>query len=1258
MVKSKSIESIIETTRNWFIKYNPSILYKWIVILSIHPSNQVYQIKLEFFLAIMTTINVEAYQNKKLDYREFTSFIKKFKEETDSLFFPIEDFKPFSQLKLVPYFYEKEKYYFFYGHVERMYEQLRILEKIYLLDVDETYPELILISGLFKQVLKYQTRILNKLIQIEESQEELKSQIYIPTIAFFREFEDITMVKHHEILDSYFILEFSSNKNELKDKFKNIVDGVFFNSLYLKFSETEFSLVLPSIQIEVLYKIFELIIRKSTNSDLIIVLQDNLKKTLENIINTFFHLPNLIEAIFDGKRECISKDLDGIVFVENNLILFKFVDVFSRSKSTEKLTKCFRSLENFTQKLRNEAFLFLRLKEPYGYKVPTEEIKILRIIIYHSIDLSPEVLPFNFETNSQTTVFELMDLISIFELSSSPFSFLKFIEEKYRIPNIFTIGQINIFAAFHVNNESLPSSGESIMFFGSHMWSNYYENHLYNKYQDSIYELVEREFPNKYNKISNWNNNENIYDCLDTRTLDSAMVIKHKRQLIWIFNPRLHPNLSWEDLEFHFRVITPLYADYINRIIEEFRKLINSYIPTDRYAIYPIPARMCPNNSQFTRFKEIYQQVNEKDPIIVKSFLNKNFILISMIFYDYVLWGEKFIASETNDNCIYAIKQLIYSIIKNFESNLSDREINDKAIEFIKGCFREENRDYYLETLPARNQDIKMYPLYNKFNPTDQERVIKEVESYLRKLQIRQGHFTTEESKQLINDIYKEFYKRLKDLISQYDISILFYAFGQRELIEGKRYLIRLEAGMRKATQLDDDYREIFKKEYDEISKLSTTQRFIIENILNFGIKGNKKINKIDYSYILSLAFYLISISQISDFSYSKVIEYSINIKDLFKFDEVRDKSLFDYDTFKEVEFKSKLESTREFYEDIKLMSQIDINNVNPPHEEKKIVEGLENAFQSEFSFTFTNMMRILWLLSSTDYKGKDGSYFPTVLAGKGDLIEQLKVEYRKTFGGRPIFNGTLVKEIGDKEIESILDFISLDFSSYQDKEMLIYLKLMRNRNRLSICPLVKINSQFLIGKECCNVAFQLWIRDIFAGIFPYKIDKESEVSLALNQIHSLQDKKFEEECGKIAMDVLGEDNYLLRLKNFKRISKQLPKRPSCGEIDLIALNPNTRTCFILDAKNYYLKLHPYDIKNEIDRFITNNDSDLKKLRKKEKFVMDNFNYFLDYFQIKDWHNWKFKKGFIIKYNFPSAYIKDVNVDFVFQDKLGSYLRS
>ena len=108
---------------------------------------------------------------------------------------------------------------------------------------------------------------------------------------------------------------------------------------------------------------------------------------------------------------------------------------------------------------------------------------------------------------------------------------------------------------------------------------------------------------------------------------------------------------------------------------------------------------------------------------------------------------------------------------------------------------------------------------------------------------------------------------------------------------------------------------------------------------------------------------------------------------------------------------------------------------------------------------------------------------------------------------------------------------------------------------------------------------------------------------------------------------------------------------------DLLAVNPNTKTFFVLDSKNYFLKLSPGDIKNEINHFITKKKSDLIKLEKKENFVRNNTDFFLDYFKISDQQGWNFKKGFIIKYNFPSAYVKNIEADFIFQSDLERYLK-
>ena len=73
------------------------------------------------------------------------------------------------------------------------------MEKIYILNIDEDHPELSLIRELFIQMLKYQTTMLTKLVNIDESNVKQESGIYMPSLNFFNELEDIVKVEEEKI---------------------------------------------------------------------------------------------------------------------------------------------------------------------------------------------------------------------------------------------------------------------------------------------------------------------------------------------------------------------------------------------------------------------------------------------------------------------------------------------------------------------------------------------------------------------------------------------------------------------------------------------------------------------------------------------------------------------------------------------------------------------------------------------------------------------------------------------------------------------------------------------------------------------------------------------------------------------------------------------------------------------------------------------------------------------------------------------------
>ena len=85
MKESKSLIEFTNNVKAWMSEYNPSVLNKWISVISIHPSNQKFLTRFEFLLAILTSIKIEEFKNKKLDYETFSLFISKFKEDVHNI---------------------------------------------------------------------------------------------------------------------------------------------------------------------------------------------------------------------------------------------------------------------------------------------------------------------------------------------------------------------------------------------------------------------------------------------------------------------------------------------------------------------------------------------------------------------------------------------------------------------------------------------------------------------------------------------------------------------------------------------------------------------------------------------------------------------------------------------------------------------------------------------------------------------------------------------------------------------------------------------------------------------------------------------------------------------------------------------------------------------------------------------------------------------------------------------------------------------
>jgi hypothetical protein len=106
---------------------------------------------------------------------------------------------------------------------------------------------------------------------------------------------------------------------------------------------------------------------------------------------------------------------------------------------------------------------------------------------------------------------------------------------------------------------------------------------------------------------------------------------------------------------------------------------------------------------------------------------------------------------------------------------------------FIENIWDIKERAFVLENRPVNNAKLEGYQKPLLFQPSFIANVNQEMVNYLKQLSIEPKEYWEEDSKQLNNLIFEFLQKKLEERISQFDSSILIYAYKQIEYIEGKR---------------------------------------------------------------------------------------------------------------------------------------------------------------------------------------------------------------------------------------------------------------------------------------------------------------------------------------------------------------------------------------------------------------------------------------------------------------------------------------
>ena len=533
-------------------------------------------------------------------------------------------------------------------------------------------------------------------------------------------------------------------------------------------------------------------------------------------------------------------------------------------------------------------------------------------------------------------------------------------------------------------------------------------------------------------------------------------------------------------------------------------------------------------------------------------------------------------------------------------------------------------------------------PFYKDFESLDSEEeqnVDIIIINLIKDLRIAPAVYNPIETQKILNQLYKLLYTLLVEKLKETDYTLLFHAYRQLEYAEGQKHKLLEEIHQYKDQINQDELVSLVTKVKIGSTEKGPIIRFIIDLYIRLGKIEGTPVNNKTWSFILYLSMNLNHFSTISDYIHYGISKAMLIINEDYSYD-LKPNIQFDLDTYEKV-------FSKRYYE-----GKFDIKNTIfkeiPPS-----FKSLNVAFMHEFGFTFTNLYRSLDYLGRMNISKRglvvlnnfvESKDFPIIYIYKDQFLDGIKKTWKK--------------KIDTDQIQKIIKFLSQKFQFQELKSPIVPSHLIGKEKRIIFFPIITSGNSVMYANESCLLARDLWGSSILAGIFPIQLSDNSPVKKALNYLHSEMDEDLEIKSGFIAEKTLGKKYVEIRISNFKRLSINFPRRPDCGEIDFLAVNKKNKKLFLMDAKNYSIKISGGGLNNIFSKLFDKNDGDIKHLKEKVQFISENLQEILDYFKIQDKTNWNIIKGFIFKEPLKIAFIHLPEIEFVLIDDLAEFLKN
>ena len=1251
-----NIENLIKEIRN----FEPETFFKWISLISIHPSNQKFLIRFELIMSAFFSIEKSEFLNKKTKRTDIIKFFKTIKEDFDNLFFMVEDYTPFNQNNLIPLFINGKKYYFFYGLIENPYTRIKVLTNV-INDIDyHKYSFLNNYKLQFFNSLLLQTNILTKIVKDKESQKET-DYIYIPSQKYFNS-HSTTLISEDNNIKFHCELGCLKNKKEtLIEDCLNFRTPYSFQSVFAKINNKTF-LILPHFHIEYFGYNFKNIINNQENyKNIWNEIGGQFKKRVDLLCSKFFNINTKVFEIYANKQSkenlLIKYNIASCFLVDQNkLLIFKTIDHKENKEyisTSETFNIAKQELKSFNKELReNSEIGFGIYAYDHIFGIKSENLEIWNIIINENISLEQDGVLLDKNGENEHFV-EIGDLAFLFDIffkfrNDAPIHFIKFLQNDRDLMN----SQNPMIITNYMDKVAMYISGDNYYFkFGKNpdylsivpYQGNEFESEYYfQKYQNPIYEIIEKKFPNKFNIVELVENN--TYRIVDTLFMHLVYLINIKDYPIYIYPPKEITKLPKIDDEFLVLMFPQLFSFYIDNFQNEFISVLKkeNIFPSNYSILLTSNKALEQKENAIPILEPFANKINDEPFYFLTKRIQdgsvRTFIIANTKKVEIILDLFK---PENNSAERFCIKHLIKSIL-DFNNNPKSEELSNKFIETLLPLSK---KSFSFNQFFTENPNLDKYTSPIKINSSDIGKANKLFAEFLANKKIKPGEYTGNKAKEINGDIFDFLQKLLEDTISKFDKNIVLFAYQQLELAEGKREMNSIKYGMNTNRAIRYDLKEKVKEEIEEIILISAYSKHILHTALKVNPKGRQHINKSDWTFLLGVVAALMETSQIYEYINYDLSPHKMIISDLYEITTEKISDKVNHEKWKNEFVEHQIENSKYAYKKANTdpnKKEITKDN-NTGNEDNILIQQLiklDLKYKSVYGYSLKNRLDIIYALYRSNF---NSSYsFPISVVDIDDIIKYVNHVF---------------PEIKNSEIERIIKDTSLSFETYSKDDRLIPTELLRSKKRINVCPLVQINkNEFIFGNQLCNFSYKLWWNDIVEGDLPYK-EENKDILIELDEIHKINSKELEREAAITLKEILGDKNVLLNLKKFNIVSKDLPKNPPCGEIDILCINSKTKTIFVLEAKSILQKNRPYNIKQIFNDFFGEKGKRYYiKLNKKFDFVRENIEKFVAYFGVKYDKEWNVKKAFVVDKRIFAAYHTGYNVDFLQINELEQYV--